>query len=72
MTTTYAVRVVCDERRAPDCLGERVETVASLLEVDFVGLRLQQEGWVRGYGSEQTYDVCPACAAVAEREEPEG
>jgi hypothetical protein len=75
VTTTYTIRVVCDERLSPDCIGERVETPPTVRDFDAVQTRLWQEGWVRGYRGRDTsenpsHDACPACAALLLRPTP--
>jgi hypothetical protein len=64
MSQTYTLTIVCDDRRSPDCHGERVESHPQPRAFDHLAVDLFREGWQRGYrgdGSAQTYDVCPAC-----------
>ncbi len=71
MTTRFTVTVRCDERAAPDCLRERVETHATVQLFQWLAVRLLQEGWDwdgpdRELGG--THDVCPACVDYAEEQ----
>jgi hypothetical protein len=75
VTTIYTIRVVCDERLSPECVGERVETPRTLRAFDSVQTKLWEEGWVHGYRGRdfienQTHDACPACAALLVRPVP--
>jgi hypothetical protein len=75
VTTTYSLRVVCDERLSPECVGEHVETLTDLREIDYAHGRLWEAGWVRGYRGRDfienaSHDACPACAALLLRPQP--
>lgn len=61
MTTTYRVLIQCDELSSAWCCGmlelsgptSRVTSEAAFFPLE--------QGWLRGYGVDQTWDVCPAC-----------
>jgi len=67
MTTTFTVTIACDERSAPDCARERVETRDSLAGFEGIAVRLLQEGWDWDARPRRDGDVCPACADLAEK-----
>jgi hypothetical protein len=77
MTTIFRIEIKCDEGMSPECLGTFTEASENVREFDFIGTRLYQEGWLRGfrnlgdkehpnYADFGTFDVCPACHARAE------
>lgn len=68
MTTTYRAVITCDEQRSPKCLGLLELSGPTIRVVDRAAFVPMEQGWLRGYGPDQTYDVCPACQSpVTER-----
>ena len=75
MSTRFTVTIRCDVRRAPDCVGERVETRDAVDGFEGIAMRLLQEGWdwdLRPRRDGQTHDVCPACDALRDAPAPRG
>lgn len=69
MSTTFTVTIRCDERSAPDCVGERVERQDAPGDFEGIAMRLLQEGWdrdARHRSAGRSHDVCPACADLEE------
>lgn len=61
MSTVYRVVVTCDEQKSDRCLGLLEVTAGRLFGDERVLPAAEEHGWLRGYGAEQTDDVCPAC-----------
>ena len=67
MSTQYRVLVHCDARRGHGCHGfiqfstKDLRRMASHPDIE-------QRGWLRGYGFDFTYDVCPHCRPAVEEE----
>lgn len=75
MSTKFSVTIRCDERTAPDCLKERVETADAIDGFEWIAARLLQEGWdwdLRPRRAGHTHDVCPACDALRDAPAPRG
>jgi hypothetical protein len=67
MTTRFTVAIRCDDRRATDCVRERVETHEALDGFELIAMRLLHEGWdwdLRRRPGGRSHDVCPACAEL--------
>ena len=74
MRTRFTVTIRCDVRRAPDCVGERVETRDAVDGFEGIAIHLLQEGWdwdLRPRRDGQTHDVCPACGEGVAEDEPD-
>jgi len=68
VTTTYRAVIHCDEQRSPSCLGLLELSGDTIRIVDRAAFAPLERGWLRGYGPDATYDVCPACQTpVTER-----
>lgn len=61
MSTSYRVVIHCDEARSTRCLGLLELAGTTLGITDRAATVPLAQGWLRGYGPVDTYDVCPAC-----------
>jgi hypothetical protein len=69
MSTAYRLVVHCDATRGGACLGVVSYDATSRLALAEASDRHQTaSGWLRGYRAGATYDVCPACRPLVERE----
>lgn len=66
MSTQIRLLVHCDEKRSKDCAGLIEFRGDSPHDFEAVGMQLYQQGWIRGYSVDGTYDACPACAPGVE------
>lgn len=66
MSTQIRLLIHCDEKRTKDCAGLIEFRGVSPRDFDDVGTELFQQGWIRGYRADGTYDACPACAPSVE------
>lgn len=77
MSQRITVTVFCDEKVSPECAREYQESGAQLQELEYIGMRMYQQEWHRGYrpleGGDVHWDVCGPCWAVlaARRQTPE-
>ena len=73
MSTTYVIRVGCDDKLGRDCAGQIEVEGTSPRDFDYIGTTLFQQGWQRGFAPREgvdnptlddyvAVDVCPACA----------
>lgn len=68
MSTQYRVVVHCDEKAVPDCHGLTEVSARAPLGDERANPVLEARGWLRGYRADGTYDVCPACRPLIEKE----
>ena len=69
MSTSYRMVVHCDETRGGDCLGFVEYASPDRLHLGrLADGHPHTSGWLRGYRSGATYDVCPSCRPAVERE----